>query len=142
MRLSTGMLVASATAALVAGCAPQPKTELATATPSYVDKPGAVQQCVMITNIQESKVISDNVIDFYMRDGRVFRNTLPYTCGGLMTNKSFGYETSINQLCNVNTITVIFTGGGPRRGATCGLGNFVLVQPSPTAQAAPQTPTP
>ena len=142
MRLNRTMLVAAATTALVAGCAPQPKPQLTTATPSYTDTPGGKQACVMITNIQESKVISDNVIDFYMRDGRVFRNTLPFTCGGLMTNKAFGYETSLNQLCNVNTITVIYTGGGPRKGATCGLGDFVLVKQSPFADKATPTPTP
>lgn len=135
MRLNRGMFMTGAAAALVASCAPQPKTAATAPPPPAPAGAGAPVQCVTLTGIRETKVISDQVIDFYMKDGTVYRNTLPFACGGLMTNKAFGYETTLNQLCNVNTITVIFEGGGPRRGATCGLGNFVPQTPLPATAA-------
>jgi hypothetical protein len=89
--------------------------------------------CVQLTRIRESRVVSDSVIDFIMNDGSTYRNTLPNPCPGLGINRAFGYETSINDLCSVSIITVIVQGGGPVRGASCGLGQFVPYTPPPKA---------
>ena len=86
--------------------------------------------CVSTNRIRETRVIDDQTIDFVMIDGTIFRNTLPNRCPGLGFERAFSYSTSINQLCNVNIITVINQGGGPRRGASCGLGMFVPVKPA------------
>ena len=66
-----------------------------------------------------------------MRDGTVLKNTLPHSCPSLGFEKAFTYATSLSQLCSVDIISVIQQGGGPRIGASCGLGTFV-----PTAVAA------
>jgi hypothetical protein len=92
---------------------------------------GPAQNCVFIANIQQTRVVDDRTIDFTMRDGRVLRNTLPNTCGGLKVNRSFGYKTSQSQLCNVDIITVIVQGAGPVRGASCGLGDFTPIELPP-----------
>jgi hypothetical protein len=89
--------------------------------------PAAPQNCVQLSNIRETRVIDNKTIDFVMSDGRVLRNTLPSSCPQLGFNKSFGYETAQSQLCNVDIITVIVQGGGPRRGASCGLGQFTPI---------------
>jgi hypothetical protein len=89
--------------------------------------PGSAQDCVFLANIKQSRVIDDTTIDFVMKDGRTLRNTLPNTCPGLGMNRAFGYETSLSQLCNVDIITVIVQGGGPRKGASCGLGAFTPI---------------
>lgn len=93
--------------------------------------PGAAPvSCVNLQNIRESKVIDDRTIDFVMRDGRILRNTLPYSCPGLGFERAFSYKTSISQLCSVDIITVINNGAGIRTGASCGLGTFVPVTPT------------
>ncbi|API60409.1 hypothetical protein BSL82_14890 [Tardibacter chloracetimidivorans] len=89
---------------------------------------GEPQNCVNLANIRESRVLSNQVIDFYLRDGRVMRNTLPHSCPQLGFERAFSYETSLSQLCNVDIITVIVQAGGPTRGASCGLGLFQPVK--------------
>jgi hypothetical protein len=85
------------------------------------------QQCVSLQRIWRTDIIDSSNIVFYMRDRTIFLNTLPHKCPGLRSHDGFAYKTSINQLCNVDTITVI-RGGNPSspaaRGSTCGLGMF------------------
>ena len=85
--------------------------------------------CVQLSNIRETRVRDSKTIDFIMRDGKWFRNTLPNSCPQLGFERSFGYQTSINQLCNVDIITVIIQGAGSPRGASCGLGKFTPIEP-------------
>lgn len=98
-----------------------PALAMPTATP-------AAKSCVNIANIRDTRVIDNRTIDFVMSDGKVLRNNLPNTCPGLKINRSFGYATSQSQLCNVDIITVIVQGGGPNRGASCGLGQFTPIE--------------
>ena len=107
----------------------KPKPAVAAAPPPTA----GAQMCVRLTQIRESRIVSDSVIDFVMNDGSIYRNTLPIPCPGLAINRAFGYETSINDLCSVNTITVIVQGGGPVKGSICGLGQFVPYTPPPKA---------
>jgi hypothetical protein len=85
--------------------------------------------CVQLRNIRETRVRDDETIDFIMRDGRWFRNTLPNRCPQLGFNRAFSYQTSISQLCNVDIITVLIQGAGIQRGASCGLGKFTPIEP-------------
>ncbi len=85
--------------------------------------------CVLLQSIRETRVVDDKTIDFYMRDGRVLRNNLPGSCPQLGFERAFSYSTSINQLCNVDIITVIQQSAGIRRGASCGLGMFMPITP-------------
>ena len=89
------------------------------ATPS-----GKPIDCINTQDIRETRVRDDSIIDFYLNGGRTYRNTLPFKCSGLGFNQGFAYQTSINRLCSVDIITVIQQGGGPMRGASCGLGKF------------------
>ena len=91
---------------------------------------GEAETCIMRSQIRQSRVRSDQVIDFEMRGGRVYRNTLPNRCPRLGFEEAFSYTTSINQLCNTEIIYVLeqVGGGPPRRGAGCGLGDFVPVE--------------
>lgn len=88
------------------------------ATPS-----GNPVNCVPLRQIRETRVRSDQVIDFYMNGRKVYRNELPIACPQLGFEQRFAYRTSIGQLCSVDTITVL-VGTGIQRGVTCGLGNF------------------
>ena len=117
---------------VVAGCSasapPRPPVATATAIPP---KPtaAAAQSCVDLVRIREARVIDDRTIDFYLGNREVLRNTLPNACPQLGFEKAFTYATSLSQLCSVDIITVIVQGGGPRRGASCGLGSFVPYTP-------------
>lgn len=117
MRIAVAMMLAMGMA---------PAAALAAAAPA---KPsGSVQNCVYLANIHQTRVVDNKTIDFIMNDGRVLRNTLPNSCPQLAINKSFGYKTSLSQLCNVDIITVIVQGAGPVRGASCGLGQFTPIE--------------
>jgi hypothetical protein len=122
-------LAAIATIPLLAvGCATQGESGRTQANRAaladYVAKPGTQPEtCVPLNQIRESRVRSDQVIDFVMRNGRIYRNTLPNSCPQLGFEQRFSYATSLNQLCSVDIITVLFA-NPPMRGASCGLGKF------------------
>jgi hypothetical protein len=85
---------------------------------------GAPVDCVSLSQISETRVRNDQIIDFYMRGGKVYRNTLPNSCPQLGFEESFSYKTSPSQLCSSDIITVLQHMGGLRQGASCGLGTF------------------
>jgi hypothetical protein len=89
----------------------------------FVSGPG--EQCVSLARIDRTEVVDDQNILFYMNDGTIYRNHLPYRCPGLGVRESFMYRTSLNQLCNVDIITVLDDiGFGFSPGPSCGLGMF------------------
>ncbi len=102
--------------------------------PATPIKPAAGRSCVQLSQIRETRVVDDRTIDFILRDRSVLRNTLPYACPTLGFERAFSYATSLSELCAVDIITVINNGGGPRRGASCGLGTFVPYTPIPAGR--------
>ena len=121
-------------AAFLAGCAtsPPPAKQVATVVPPISKAVAATgQSCVQLSQIREARVVNDRTIDFYLSGRQVLRNTLPNACPGLGFERAFTYSTSLSQLCSVDIITVIIQGGGPQRGASCGLGSFVPYTPVP-----------
>ena len=105
---------------------PTVATSTAALSPVFSAKP---QSCVQLSQIREARVVDDRTIDFYLGGRTVLRNTLPNSCPQLGFERAFSYSTSLSQLCSVDIITVIVQGGGPRRGASCGLGAFVPYAP-------------
>lgn len=87
---------------------------------------GEATSCVPTGQIRNTRVHGDQVIDFHMTGGRIYRNTLPNRCPSLGFEERFAYRTTTSQLCSLDTITVLQTGGV--RGATCGLGEFVPIE--------------
>ncbi|WP_380878378.1 hypothetical protein ACFB49_16730 [Sphingomonas sp. DBB INV C78] len=82
------------------------------------------ESCVQIIQIRETRVRDDSTIDFYMRGGKIYRNTLPHSCPSLGFEERFAYKTSLSELCSTDIITVLQDAGGLSRGASCGLGQF------------------
>ena len=127
--IRTATLAAASIAA--ASCAPvDPETR---ADPALAGPPvkvlGEARSCIQRSNIRNSRVRSDQVIDFEMRGGKVYRSTLPNRCPRLGFEEAFSYNTSINQLCSTEIIYVVENFGGQiRQGAGCGLGRFVPVE--------------
>jgi len=118
-------------AALAAACAPVERdndVNLAQVEPQ-VRVLGEGQNCIMQSLIRQTRVRSDQVIDFEMRGGDIYRNKLPGECPGLALEEAFTYDTEINQLCSAEIIYVLQQFGGQlQRGAGCGLGEFVPVE--------------
>ena len=86
--------------------------------------------CVRLSDIRETRVRDDSTIDFYMRDRRVYRNTLPNSCPQLGFEERYTYTTSLPELCSTDIITVLQS-PGLQRGVSCGLGQFQPVSGAP-----------
>lgn len=90
---------------------------------------GEAQSCIPRSQVRQSQVRSDSVIDFEMRNRKVYRVTMPTTCPGLGFERAFGYQTSIDQICGADIIYVLTNiGGAVQQGAGCGLAPFVPVE--------------
>ena len=114
------VLAACCLIAVAAPSAARDRNAVPPATPN-----GAPRNCVPITQLRESLVRSDRVIDFRTTGGRdrFYRVTLPQSCPGLGFERRFSYATSLSQLCAQDIITVLYQ-TGPVRGASCGLAPF------------------
>jgi hypothetical protein len=119
----------------LAACAPNdPAAEaartaraIAAAPAASVTGPG--ERCINRSQIRQSIVRSESVIDFEMTSGKVYRNTLRDRCPGLTFDRAITYETSIDQLCTQQIVYALQNiGGVPQRGAGCSLGEFVPVE--------------
>jgi hypothetical protein len=89
---------------------------------------GPPRQCLQTTQIRETRVRSDQVIDFITNGGKVYRNTLDMPCPQLGFEKRFSHKSSLDQYCSTDTITVLMQAGGLQPGATCGLSEFQPVK--------------
>lgn len=98
-------------------------------TPPPARETGQPVNCVNISQIRESRVRNDTVIDFRVSGNKWYRNTLPHRCSSLGFEERFTYTTSMNQLCSVDIIHVLQSHGtGLSRGPACGLGKFQPVE--------------
>ncbi|MBW6522534.1 hypothetical protein KZ810_03410 [Sphingomonas sp. RHCKR47] len=114
------VLAACCVAAATAPVTARDRDAVPAATPT-----GPARNCVPITQLRESLVRNDRVIDFRTSGGRdrFYRVTLPQSCPGLGFERRFSYGTSLSQLCAQDIITVLYQ-TGPMRGASCGLAPF------------------
>ncbi|MEE4154161.1 MAG: hypothetical protein V2I27_08375 [Erythrobacter sp.] len=124
-------LIASALALALAACAPMDgsanRADASDVPPVRVL--GEPQSCIPLASIRQTVVRSDEVIDFEMRGGDVYRNTLADRCPSLDLQRSITYDTSLNQLCRPEIIYVLENFAGQlQRGPGCALGNFVPVE--------------
>lgn len=121
-------------ALLLGACAPDPEAEAARTQAALDAAPGATvtgpgQKCILRSQVRNTVIRSDRVIDFEMLGGKVYRSTLPARCPGLEWDRALTYETSIDQLCTQQIVYALQTTGGTlRRGAGCSLGEFVPVE--------------
>lgn len=110
---------------LVLACGLPPALAKTSDKPDPYVADGAPVDCISINQIRSSNVRDDRTIDFEASGKKIYRNTLPNSCPSLGFERRFAYKTSISQLCSVDIITVLTSGGpGLQRGASCGLGKF------------------
>jgi len=88
------------------------------------------QDCLRLISVDRTEVVDNRNILFFMRDGTVYNNHLPNDCPSLATEDRFMYRTSMNMLCDLDTVTVLRDiGFGMGNGPSCGLGKFHPVSP-------------
>ena len=126
----TAGLTAAVVCAALAGCTyydrDMPASHAGNRMPA-VRETGPAQSCIPLP-ISQSEVRDGHTIDFYSGSHRGWRNTLPYDCSGLASERAFTYETSLSKLCSTDIIYVLSTAGGLHREGSCGLGEFVPVE--------------
>jgi hypothetical protein len=86
----------------------------------------AAPVCLDSTRIQDTHVQNPRTIDFHMRDGTVWRNTLKNSCPDLMFHGfSYVLRGGVNEICeNMQTIRVV------QSGQVCALGSFAKLMPN------------
>ena len=91
--------------------------------PVYTDESS---QCIDVRRIRSTDIIDDKNILFHMTGNVVYHNILPRQCSGLAREDRFSYKVSINRLCRLDSIAVLYSSGpsGMREGNRCGLGLF------------------
>ncbi|MEZ5559822.1 MAG: DUF6491 family protein [Pseudomonadales bacterium] len=84
------------------------------------------ERCIQLSRVKTTEILGNRQILFELQNGRHYLNTLPYPCPGMRRGTTLLYRTSLDQLCSVDVVTVLETGGGGGfwPGASCGLGTF------------------
>jgi hypothetical protein len=114
--LAAVTLIFASSAAFVIGSS-------AAVDPQATARSGSV--CLNARNIQRTEAKDDRTIDFYMRDGTVWRNTLRQLCPMLRTSPFRQVLNSGDLVCaNQQFIEVLQTGD------MCALGDFVPHTPA------------
>ena len=83
--------------------------------------------CLSLSRIMTVDIIDNEHLVFQTGINDYYLNTLPYACNGLRLNDSFIYETSINQICDYDVISIMHNAGVGDKGPSCGLGQFVAI---------------
>jgi len=96
---------------------------------------GAPVNCISLQSIRSTHVVDDTTINFVTSNTRMFTNTLPRACPRLGLNRAFSHNSRTTQLCAVNMITVVQSGGNRVTGPACGLGQFQPMKPVAAAPA-------
>lgn len=118
------LVILSAAAIGLSGCgrmAPEAKVQ----APAAISL-GEPVSCVPLNQIDDLKYYGDYTIDFVMKGGKRYRNSLPGRCPELGFEQRISYHTSLNQLCSTDTFTVLHS--DRTRGATCGFGQFAPIR--------------
>ena len=96
--------------------------------PEYEGHDDAGVHCLKLSSIRQSEIINNRHILFHLPGGKTYVNVLPRACPGLTRQTAFMYRTSLNELCDLDMITVLDDiGFGLTPGVSCGLGRFYPV---------------
>jgi hypothetical protein len=96
--------------------------------PSVAQDPPANPACLQLRAIDRTEVVDTRNILFYLKNDRVYQNALPHVCGMLSANRPFLYRVTTQQICDLDTITVLEQWSfGFTPTETCMLGKFKLV---------------
>jgi hypothetical protein len=75
-----------------------------------VDSAAAAQRspitCLKVRSVSGTNVVDENTIDFHMRDGSVYRNSLVRPCSGAIFS-AFVHHSTTDTFCDHEIITVV-----------------------------------
>jgi hypothetical protein len=75
-----------------------------------VDSAAAAQRspitCLKVRSVSGTNVVDENTIDFHMRDGSTYRNSLARPCGGAIFS-AFVHHSATDVFCDHEVITVV-----------------------------------
>lgn len=83
------------------------------------------RRCVPVSQIRNTRIVDDRNILFYMTGKTIYQNILPRQCHGLARENRFSYRVSTGQLCQIDSIQILYNlGSDLRPGSSCQLGYF------------------
>ncbi|MGI9328091.1 MAG: DUF6491 family protein [Pseudomonadales bacterium] len=89
------------------------------------EEPEGAVRCIKLSRISSLEILDKESILFRLRHHKNYVNELPHACPGLRPSRTIMYRTSLDQLCDLDMITVLDDlGAGYIPGASCGLGRF------------------
>lgn len=93
-------------------------------------KIGDPKRCISSQRLARTKVINDKTVDFTLRNGKVFRNTLLTRCSIIRNNDRFTYQQdSSSRLCKGDKISSLETISDRLQSfGLCGLGTFQQIE--------------
>jgi hypothetical protein len=114
-------------AALTAAAACFAVSGVASATEDTAPAASAKKEvCIRMPFVDHTTVLSDSEILFYMKDRKIWKNTLPRACQGLKFERGFSQVLHGDTICsNLHVIRVLNTG------TPCSLGEFTPYTPPP-----------
>ena len=116
---AVGMTLLGAVAPLFAA---ESTTDAVTETPDA--KQATAPMCLEVANIRRTNAPDSQHLVFYMRDGKVWENTLPRTCAGLTSNSWTWVVRGPLRVCaNTHRLRVF------QNNVICAIGDFAPPRP-------------
>jgi len=111
--------------------------ESGTMAATQADSSGGNGVCLQSFLISHTSIPDDSTILYHMKDGKIWKNSLPFACPSLRNEGGFTYTSDAAEICSkLITIRVL------RSGIFCEMGQFTPYTP-PTADSgagAPERP--
>ena len=87
----------------------------------------AAMRCVQIDRIDQTRIVDEWSIVFFMRDRTVLQNVLPHACSGLRKTDRIKFDATLGRLCANEFVTQLVDVGRYAPGAVCQIGRFVPI---------------
>ena len=91
------------------------------------DERYAAQRCVYVERIDQTRIVDERSILFFMRDRTVLQNVLPNACHGLRNTDPIKYDVVAGKLCAGEFVTQLIDSSTYGPGRLCKIGMFVPI---------------
>lgn len=102
------------------------------------DAPSVAQRCVHVERIDQTRIVDERSILFFMRDHTVLQNVLPRACAGLRQADRIAYDVVGGTLCANELVTQLVDVGSYSRGVRCPIGLFVPISDDEVQRLLPK----
>lgn len=91
------------------------------------DAPSVARRCIDVDRIDQTRIVDNRSILFFMRDRTVLQNVLPKPCQQLRAKDRLKYDVVLGKLCANDFVTQLIDLGSYAPGAVCAIGMFVPI---------------